>query len=846
MAPPVTLQKTPPLKPTPPLSDNVPELGREAQRVAKLEAVTEQAKTERSAAGRELAAAKTPAAQKKVDAAQKKLETAYDASTKARAHLDASLRALAPGKGAERIEGLQRWSKAAEAGRDRFAAQVKSLTEQKARAKTPNERTVIDRKLQKATVSLKEYEAGLAAVQQHLAGRQLAAGGNVVSDDLVDLASKSKDAQRKLLGAPITNVSPDQAAAYDAKKISQSMQQSPASGAQMLAHQLADSDEAQQLKLVRAVKADIGRMGAAANGYEGERATEALMEAAKHAKGQARAELMNLVAASVKPPHPAHPLMTTMKSQLKNGDGFEFMNELSAAYVRAKDPASAELVNMVQAGGLRELRNEFLQTKAAVDTHNGEFARITAGFGEAFDPKVLEAYRKKFMAKHEGAYARFDGASARVLKALESTSGIPADVKGPLSVELKLTEPHVKSALESPKGQELLAKAIKDQAEGKESWLDSLNTAKGYLGQAAGAAEVVSRTAVTVLAGGPKGLDAVAGFIKRNGVALGVRSPDEFADLVKRFNSGGLSDAEKRKAIDSVAHGDWGPAQKVVGTLLAAPGVVDGLINFDKQGADGKVKTVIDTAKYAVDTLQLGNDFVKIVSSPKVLAGMGAASKALGLAGIPLELIGGIKDLAEGNTVNGSAGIASAVGSGLMLVPGGQLPGAIIIAASQVVRAVWGENPAKDAEKAQEAEVKAFLKFAGVPEKHAEELSDVLQDGHRNMGTFLPQAAKRMGISTPELMKFLVQNKTPNEVRQFINMVKEMPVDGKWTYKEGSHNPEPGAGSRAPDSADRTQPEGRDELSSPKTMRTAMRWMIKHGFVPEGVDPKSIDVTTHR
>jgi hypothetical protein len=104
---------------------------------------------------------------------------------------------------------------------------------------------------------------------------------------------------------------------------------------------------------------------------------------------------------------------------------------------------------------------------------------------------------------------------------------------------------------------------------------------------------------------------------------------------------------------------------------------------------------------------------------------------------IPLEVLSGLGELMDGKIVDGSMSLASALGAGLMMAPGGQHVGAAIILRSAVAKKLWGDDPSARAELAAEAEVKELLEFAGLSADSASVLSDVLEEGQRSMGPFI-------------------------------------------------------------------------------------------------------------
>jgi hypothetical protein len=164
-------------------------------------------------------------------------------------------------------------------------------------------------------------------------------------------------------------------------------------------------------------------------------------------------------------------------------------------------------------------------------------------------------------------------------------------------------------------------------------------------------------------------------------------------------------------------------------------------------------------------------------------------------------------------------------------VPGGQVFGAAIMVGSALAKHLWGSDPAADAEEKAEGAVKDFLVAMKMRPEIAAELSDVLQKGGlRSVGAAIPQLASWLNVTPGELMQHL-NTLTPEKVRGFVKMVKEMPSNSKWEFGE-RENP---VDDRRVDSREISKPgeHGYDNrYYGPITIPSAAAWMRKYGYVP--------------
>jgi hypothetical protein len=696
--------------------------------------------------------------------------------------------------------------------------------------------TDVTARLALAETKVAALDAASVAITQDLVKNQTAALETIpeftaAKDgqlDLVDVASMTRDEQIKLVGAPIVNISEDKAAMNDRRLISISTNQDPAKGAMMRA------SPAQQLKLV---KAAAGYIKSIANQAGSSSVGETYLKALSTARGPAR-QLM--IDALIQSPSDLKPFIELLEEHLVSGDKFEVAGEMMKQLNAAGRTDEAGKLGKSVATSLSRLRGQFETSRTKVDTLNGKLSRATFGFVDAIPTETMQRFRDHYLEKHAADYGAFENASQKYLRALEAIGSFPpaalvkepqtpmelvaAQKAGPtLDGELTKLAGHSEALLESKAGQQALTAAFTLQLEGKPSLLDTLmvgvKDAKSALSLTKGSADVVARTMVAFTAS--KGMDAVSKLIGANADLLGISKDkvSSFTELAKQFNAGKLSVAEQKAALRSVSEGGYGKSIKALGMLLTVPGLIDG---WSKVGS----KSMLEVTKLAADTLGFGNDLAKVFLKAEVIQKLATkAGKALGVVAIPLEVIEGITELFDGKTVDGSMSFASALGAGLMMVPGAQLAGAALILSSAIAKKVWGDDPAERAELAAETEVKNLLDFAGLNADSAKILSDVRQDGLRTMGPFIKQMADHLKMSPIDFMKHLDGLKPKEKLKELVRMAKSMPDDGNWNF--------PAQKTDDLDRSDMRRGAGFYYIG-PKSLATAKDWMRAQGMLPEG------------
>lgn len=812
----------------PPLPSKEPtpaQVGKLAAAAQSAEAVHQTAVTALNTAKEALKTA-TPAQkatrQKTVDQAQKMADATLDKSSEASAALQTVLGRIAGPKLAKKTERL-------------YAAY---------------EQAVAARAAQKpGSTAWRELDAAVSVLGAKVQGREeetlikakwvgkTNAESNM--DGLADLASRTRDEQIRLVGAPVVNVSTDQAAAFDRKKVSLATKGAFAEyGIQMLKDQLEGADEAGQLKLLQLLANPQRDLMSLLVDKSADAGSQFMVEALGQAKGKARELLLQHVVKGISSGD--HGVIRFLATRPQFGKDFALAGELAQALKKAGKPEAAAALMGGIAQSIATVRKEFEAAKKTVDAHNAEFARTVAGYAGAVDPKALEAYRDSFVKKHQADFDTYNEVAGRYMEAFKagSSGGFgsldtnPFSPEGKLRVELSVAvQTNGEALLSTESGKKELDSALKLQMLKQPSWLDQVSAGaskvKDRIELPGKVADLAAKAMVRVGIG--KGLDpgALTSLVRKNARLLGIsgEQADSFAKLMGTVNQPGLTDAQRaaayKRAAGEISGGEYANAKsmKALGLLLSAPGLIGGWLNI-------KDKSTMEVISHSLDTLGFANDLLTLFTDAKVL---GTAGKLLGGAGAAIGLVKGVAALSEGKLFEGGTALASAAGGALLMVPGGQLFGAALIVGSAIASAIWGDDPAADAEAKQEANVKEFLTQAGIRPEIADVLKDVLQTDHRSTGPFIEQMAEYLGVKPSEFLQFL-NGRDPGEVRALVKMVKNLPADKNWNF------------TKAKDANDYEDTPYEKKLHSkedwvemhPRSLETAKGWMKSKGLLPPG------------
>ncbi len=805
MAPPISVNKSPvPVKSNPVAPPLTPdqELGRAALAV-------KDAKAQRDALAAQ-GGPKLAAAQAKYDAAKKTFDETLakgmpsGPSRKAAAALYERRERMLP-----ELEKARATEKAAKVEVDAAGAKASPA---------------LKSKLAEASQTVKQLEAALGAVEKSLvdvqdALRRVARGDRDGFESQVDGASKTIDAQRRVYGAPLINVTSDQAFKHDVEKLKKAFEFGSRNGAFRLWEQLKDTPVAYQRKLLAEFRPQLesAALGAPDNMMLG------IIDLAPQPERQQLAELV------VKKTGRPMQLAAEAARGFADGSGVESAAAILKATPRGK---ARELMIDSMTLTVRQAQNEFTSTKNATEKLLGDFTRTTFGFARSFPQDKVQAYRDDFMAANQATFAKSEAAAAKYLKIAQAAQSGSFDglnvtaYDGGLRLALGAVKDDLPALLETKAGKELLDKSLTAQAAGEPSFLDSLSS-DAALGK--GITDTVANAMVKhwVLAGGPSSdPEKLAQMVKRNAKVFGIsdRHVMTYMKLVAQANDPKL-DAAARVKLQQQAmktmqagnnHGRLGSWATI---LLTGPSLINGWYNFKDQNALQNAQTILGTMISAKEVVSLMND-------AKVLEHLGNAGNAIGAV---LSFVQGGMEIADGKLVDGGTSIAAGVGGVVMLVPGGQLLGAAIILGSTLARLAWGSDPAAELEGKAEKMTQEFLVKMGVKGPQAEVLADVLQKDLRSVGAAIPSLARELQMRPEDLMNHLAQL-DPQKLRQFVDMVKMMPANDKWEFTRNRGNDSRG-------DLDATTIVTRDRsrdghYEGPRSLQTAAEWMTRHGFVP--------------
>ncbi len=117
-----------------------------------------------------------------------------------------------------------------------------------------------------------------------------------------------------------------------------------------------------------------------------------------------------------------------------------------------------------------------------------------------------------------------------------------------------------------------------------------------------------------------------------------------------------------------------------------------------------------------------------------------------------------------------------------MVPVAGQVIGVVLVIGGTIAKWAVEDRRAAKAEKEIEDDAQAFLEAGGVDKVAADELSDLLRKDGRNVGPFIQQVAKAIGIPANELFDH-VKGLDRAKLDKFVDMSKDWPVDSHGQFK---------------------------------------------------------------
>ncbi len=829
--------------PPPPKTDAVENVGQLAQKADAANAKAETAKAALKAAHDAVEAApasKKPALTEKMNVALKTAKAALAEQETANGKLDTAVKNVATGAtpraGVEKLSGqLQKLDSDIAAKQSalnmltpQLTADVALATKLKAAGgpafnaamrKAEDTSKRLDG-LQSQLTSLRAARAPLSAELAAREGTSLQATqkeGKVDAaknvDNLVDLASKSREQQIKAVGAPVEGVSAQKAADFDRKKVSVSMK-SPGgaeNAAKMLGAQLDGSTSAQQEMLIEAAAGKTGKDNHLAHIAKDAQTSTAVAvpvaDALLKSEGLARSALALEIAKGTSSMDSK--LIETLSAKMKGGTGFEETDAMVQGLRKAGKPALASALEEVRFQTVTALREDFAEKNTKVTKLNGELGRLAIGFGPLMSDEQRQNAILGFKAKHQADYNAWEKSGAKLANALPYAMKNAGDRGIPELVEL------MPAVLSTKDGEKALNLALEQQAAGQKTWLGTLPEATSKAKDVAklttdmttivtkGVAQrALNLTKAGDLAGAQKAIDGLRANSRMFGVNPG--DMDKVVDGMKAVLGGGgqaavkALDADLRMLENSTAgfNGHGAQALKGMGVVLGVVGAIDGWSKVGSMDVASQVRLMGDTLGMGVDGGMVAMDlFTK--GGMKAFPRLDMLGKSLGGAtaalGAVLDGIAAVQAFREGKHAEGIASSASAIGgavlataafsaaAGAQVVPvAGQIAGVVLVVGGTIAKFATEEYRAGKEEDRLEADAEAFLAGAGVKGEALNQIADVRRKDGRNAGQAIQQIAVALG-KDPKVFFAELQKWPPGKIEDFIDMAKDLPVgkDGK-------------------------------------------------------------------
>jgi len=716
----------------------------------------------------------------------------------------------------------------------------------------------LDRRLASLQHARGAVASELDSTERKAFGEAKKAGDSSVQDvgDFSQLSTTARQKQLQAVGAPVVGVSDQQA-------VDSSLSQLTLAGAKggyrdekagrmakLFNQQLKVASPEAQAALVKGAAARPDLLPEMAKMAQDRAvAAEPVLDALKTAQGPAQTALATEVAKSTTSMDSQ--LVKSLDARLQNGDGFDEAYALEKGLKAAGKPELAQQVADLSRTRLNEITQDFASKGEAAAAAKGDLARLIAGFGPLLPADKQQAAVDAFKSRHQSEFDAWEAAGSKLARASNF-------VMNNASWNEKAAD-LLPDALTTKTGQNLINSAIKDQAKGVKTFLDagpeamkdSTKIAK-YLPQLI-VKSVGQESLSLARAGKTDEAKKVLEGLKNNAGLVGME-PGKVDKITQQLK--GVIDGEPNalKRFDTELRGAK-PSAGVASALKVfawgasiVNGVNRGLSNDDlKSSVKASAEILGPTGEMAAATVQsLAESERALLSTIGTSAGaknvallgkgLGAVGTGLGAA---LDAISSVQSFAKGETVEGSISAAQAIGGatlavdsfgaalGMQVVPvWGQIAGAALVIGGTIGKWAWAEHKANEAEKASEADAKAYLQAAGIPEPAANELKDIKRADGRNVGMMIQQLAPALGMDPKELLA-KVMKLPPKKMSDFIDMTKDLKLDDKGKIVSER---------QAYDSPDHHSETNGDVSMSfkPRSLGTAVEWSKKF-FADNGV-----------
>lgn len=681
--------------------------------------------------------------------------------------------------------------------------------------KAVDEATELGKAVEKTATKASEADAVVRSAKRGLAARQSEAlegakgtvpGANDIVD-LTDLASRRKDEQIRLVGAPVGGVSSSQATAAAVKRLESALEKgSPENAVKMLALQLKETDPGQQWALIKAARPVLEKVAAAA--AKDPKLADLMLAQFRGVSSLGRGELADIM---VSTPLGAQMTSTAAMRALSNGDGTIEADAVIRALKKTPQAGLAAPVSQILASKVEPAKAEFIEKAREVEKLNGELARLVVGFG----PMMTDAQKQKaieaFQAQHKEEYADWEAAGKKLAPMLQFALE---------SGDSKL-QTLVPFFLKTKAGEDEVMKALALQKEGKPSLLDALPTLKQYGNDGVKAYQqlgtvmakgVAMRAMELTRAGKLTEAKDLLGTLDKNAKLFGLeRSAME--SLTKKM--GAVLDTKGSKESIKALSDDFknlesgGPglqhrstqALKGLGLALSAASVVDNLRKFDELELKDQIKTIADGIGTGVDGGLLAMEVVgKLNNASKAVHLAKRVSAVAGAVGAVMDGISAVDAFKKGEHAEGIATSASAVGGAILatyafaaaagaqaLPVAGQVIGAVLVIGGTIAKWTIEERKAQKIETGLENDANAFLQAAGIDKERANKLDDIKRADGRNVGMVVQQLAPRIGMTPKALLEHLVKL-SPKQIEAFVDLTKEVELGREGQFKTTGEN----------------------------------------------------------
>lgn len=666
-------------------------------------------------------------------------------------------------------------------------------------------------------------EVDAAETEALKAAKTAGVQGAVWVDSLEDAASLPENVQKQVLGG-VAYVSREQALASDVKDVKDAIRNmEPADAIKVLDKKLQGTAPKEQVRLLHALRKEVEFLAREATGdvNTNPRAVPAgaayaetmrvLDPAARKMLAQAAAE--QFPSGKDWKQGISHAWKTglgkALGESMKQGASFDSGTELVNALAKEGKADQAGTMRGVLGDNVRELRTDFESKAKVVQQLRGELALLNQGVGSLMTADQRKLAIEGFKKQHAAEFKAFDEAAKKLTGAFDAFP-LAKDKADPevgrwawnetkqLGQELNAVQKQMDLIQSSPAGEQKILDALKKQSEGVgPPWLGALvENGKNTKDLAEGTAKFVATGLAQLGMMGKLDQKGLVKALTENAALLGIdaEAAKGLAVTFSKVQSGALGPEAMKDAFAKIEGGSFGTSNlaknslKVIGLGFSMYGVAQGIKSWGDADTIKKFQTVVAGANLGVEGASMA---MKALGRESAVASLAKLGGGLAVIGGVLDVFGGIKGIANGDVGNGAADLMTGAGGVLMglaatssSVPGGQLIGAGLAVAGLVTKLIVGSRAVAKAERASEADARAYLQAAGVNPALAKPLSNVRETDHRNAGIPIAQVAERLGMKPDELFLKL-QKLPPAKLDEFVKRMLMLELNDAGRAVEG-------------------------------------------------------------